>query len=330
MFDCCNLYYYRDGDWLGSERLAAWTNQTLASEEAYAPFGEAYAGAGAGEQMFTGKGQRLAAGIYDFPFRHYSPAQGRWLSPDPSGIAAVNPANPQSWNAYAYVASQPLTATDPLGLPNISFGIGGGPCDMFAGTCDGGFGGPGPCDVTGWNPWPAPGCSGGGVGGGIGVSIIGFGGGGGGGGTVVGTPSGPASGTLPPCTAGICSPANLVGVGGATGEGVLEGGIYVFSITVEACALNPECIAAAVAVAPEVAVPVLGVTLVYEGVKAIQASEASATNKTGPSPARPECELQYQQDLKVCRNARSRACYQQAMLRYVQCSKGLPVPPLTF
>ena len=121
VFDCCNLYYYRDGDWLGSERLAAWTNQTLVSEEAYAPFGEAYAGAGAGEQMFTGKGQRLAAGIYDFPFRHYSPAQGRWLSPDPSGLAAVNPANPQSWNAYAYVANQPLTATDPLGLGTITF-----------------------------------------------------------------------------------------------------------------------------------------------------------------------------------------------------------------
>ncbi len=116
-------------DQLGSERLAAWTNQTLASEEAYAPFGEAYAGAGAGEQMFTGKGQRLAAGIYDFPFRHYSPAQGRWLSPDPSGLAAVNPANPQSWNAYAYVANQPLTATDPLGLGPI--GLSG------AGSCPG-------------------------------------------------------------------------------------------------------------------------------------------------------------------------------------------------
>jgi RHS repeat-associated protein len=103
-------------DQLGSERLAAWANQTLVSEEAYAPFGEAYAGAGAGEQMFTGKGQRLAAGIHDFPFRHYSPAQGRWLSPDPSGPAAVNPANPQSWNEYAYVGDTPLEATDQLGL----------------------------------------------------------------------------------------------------------------------------------------------------------------------------------------------------------------------
>jgi hypothetical protein len=32
--------------------------------------------------------------------------QGRWLSPDPSGLAAVNPA--QSWNRYAYVGNRPL------------------------------------------------------------------------------------------------------------------------------------------------------------------------------------------------------------------------------
>ena len=261
---------------------------------------------------------------------HPRPAQGRWLSPDPSGLAAVNPANPQSWNAYAYVANQPLTATDPLGLMTISIGFGGGPCDMFAGPCGGGFGGPGPCDVTGWNPWPAPGCSGGGLGGGIGISIIGFGGGGGGGGTVVGTPSGPASGAPPPCTAGICSPSDLVGSGGATADQAVPFLGTLWEITVAACGDNPACIGIVLA-DPEVTIPVaLAGTLVYEAVKAIQASDASAASKTVPSPARPECELQYQQGLKVCRNARSRTCYQQAMLRYVQCSKGLPVPPLTF
>ncbi len=57
-----------------------------------------------------------APGIYDFPFREYSAAQGRWLSPDPAGLAAVSPADPQSWNRYAYVANQPLSAIDPLGL----------------------------------------------------------------------------------------------------------------------------------------------------------------------------------------------------------------------
>ncbi|MGH9506607.1 MAG: RHS repeat-associated core domain-containing protein, partial [Terriglobales bacterium] len=51
-----------------------------------------------------------------FPFREYSSIQGRWLSPDPAGLAAVNPANPQTWNAYAYVANQPLEYTDPTGL----------------------------------------------------------------------------------------------------------------------------------------------------------------------------------------------------------------------
>ena len=83
----------RDAAGLGSERLAAWTNQTLASEEAYAPFGEAYAGAGAGEQMFTA-GLAAVNGVY--------PANGG--------------ANPPNWNADACRAHHPLTATDPPGL----------------------------------------------------------------------------------------------------------------------------------------------------------------------------------------------------------------------
>ncbi|MGH9527724.1 MAG: hypothetical protein ACRD2F_13680, partial [Terriglobales bacterium] len=41
-YDCCNLYYFRQADWLGSERLAGWTNRTLVSDQAYAPYGEAY------------------------------------------------------------------------------------------------------------------------------------------------------------------------------------------------------------------------------------------------------------------------------------------------
>ena len=52
----------------------------------------------------------------DFPKRFLQPMMARWLSPDPSGLAAVNPANPQSWNAYAYVGDNPMNATDPLGL----------------------------------------------------------------------------------------------------------------------------------------------------------------------------------------------------------------------
>jgi RHS repeat-associated protein len=41
--------------------------------------------------------------LYDFLYREHSPVQGRWLSPDPAGMAAANPADPQTWNRYAYV-----------------------------------------------------------------------------------------------------------------------------------------------------------------------------------------------------------------------------------
>ena len=35
---------------------------------------------------------------------------------DPAGKAAANPANPESWNLYAYVMNQPLRLVDPSGL----------------------------------------------------------------------------------------------------------------------------------------------------------------------------------------------------------------------
>ena len=38
------------------------------------------------------------------------------MSPDRAGLAAVNPADPQSWNRYAYVMNNPLALIDPSGL----------------------------------------------------------------------------------------------------------------------------------------------------------------------------------------------------------------------
>jgi uncharacterized protein RhaS with RHS repeats len=38
------------------------------------------------------------------------------MHPDPVGLAAVDPSNPQSWNRYAYVLNDPMDWVDPLGL----------------------------------------------------------------------------------------------------------------------------------------------------------------------------------------------------------------------
>jgi hypothetical protein len=42
------------------------------------------------------------------------------LSPDPAGVAAVDPTSPQTWNRYAYVMNDPLALVDPLGEDGCS------------------------------------------------------------------------------------------------------------------------------------------------------------------------------------------------------------------
>jgi RHS repeat-associated protein len=113
------LSYFRHPDWLGSSRFASTAARTMYYSGAYAPFGEAYAEAGTADRSFTGQSQDTSAGstvgLYDFVFREYA-QYGRWISPDPAGLAAVDITNPQSWNRYAYVLNGPTNLIDPLGL----------------------------------------------------------------------------------------------------------------------------------------------------------------------------------------------------------------------
>jgi len=109
------LGFYRHADWLGSDRLDSTPSRTVRMSEAYAPFGEPYTSSGSTDVAFTGQNQDTLAGLDDFPAREYS-YQGRWASPDPAGLAAVDPTNPQSWNRYAYVMNNPLIWTDHSGL----------------------------------------------------------------------------------------------------------------------------------------------------------------------------------------------------------------------
>jgi RHS repeat-associated protein len=123
------LDHYRHSDWLGSSRFASTSTRTVLYDGAYAPFGEAYAQSGTPDLSFTGQNQDTVANLYDFPVREYNGIQGRWPSPDPAGIGAASPTNPQSWNRYAYSLNDPIDYMDPSGADPCNLYDDGVPCD---------------------------------------------------------------------------------------------------------------------------------------------------------------------------------------------------------
>ena len=122
VYNSSGLAYYRHADWLGSSRFASLPSGTtrLYYDGAYAPYGESYAETGTTDRVFAGMDQDTVSSgaypLYDALYREYHPTWGRWVSPDPAGLGAVDPGNPQSWNRYAYVTNNPLALIDPLGL----------------------------------------------------------------------------------------------------------------------------------------------------------------------------------------------------------------------
>lgn len=123
VYTSTGLDHYRHSDWLGSARLTSSTTRTVLSTTAYAPFGETYAQSGTADISFTGQSPDTVSGDYDFLFREYS-TEGRWPSPDPAGISAVDPTTPQSWNRYAYVLNNPLDSVDFFGLCGETTSVG--------------------------------------------------------------------------------------------------------------------------------------------------------------------------------------------------------------
>ena len=110
--------YFSHNDWLGSVR--AWSNVSGSSVETCTtmPFGDAQTCTGTAPNSwnYTGLPFDSESGMSHALFRQLSTTQGRWTSSDPAGLGAVDPTNPQTWNRYAYVANNPLSFTDPMGL----------------------------------------------------------------------------------------------------------------------------------------------------------------------------------------------------------------------
>jgi len=68
---------------------------------------------------YTGKERDTESGNDYFGARYYASSMGRFMSPDPSGLLAQRPEDPQSWNLYAYARNNPLIFIDPNGLDCI-------------------------------------------------------------------------------------------------------------------------------------------------------------------------------------------------------------------
>jgi RHS repeat-associated protein len=99
--------------WLHADELGsivAWSDGTGNPQATYGygPYGE-QAGWSGSRYSYTGQLMIPEAHLYNYKARVYDPGLGRFLQPDPIGYAS-------DINAYAYTASDPVSATDPSGL----------------------------------------------------------------------------------------------------------------------------------------------------------------------------------------------------------------------
>lgn len=107
---------YHHGDRVGP-RLVTDTAGHSVSHEPYSFGTEAPKTATGGDtRRFTSYDRSMVTGLDYAVNRYYDPATGRFTQVDPIGINAGTLANPQSLNMYAYVANDPVNATDPTGL----------------------------------------------------------------------------------------------------------------------------------------------------------------------------------------------------------------------
>ena len=150
----CYSFVHRD--WLGTARLnSAIKGHYLNYDRAFAPYGQMYDNFGStGWLDFTGDMQDMAPdnNLYDTTNRELPNWQGRWPSPDPAGLEAADPTNPQSWNRYAYALNNPLRYTDPMGLYCFYGGAGDTP-DNDSDPTDYDFGASGPGDCGEGGQW---------------------------------------------------------------------------------------------------------------------------------------------------------------------------------
>jgi RHS repeat-associated protein len=142
--DCTTCYLTTDP--LGSTRVITDGNGNVVSRHDYYPFGEELATSNRTSalqygvtdyvaQRFTGKERDGETGLDYFGARYFSGAQGRFTSPDQPFIDQ-DPADPQSWNLYAYGRNNPLAFVDPTGQYVCGSNISKDECATFQKSLD--------------------------------------------------------------------------------------------------------------------------------------------------------------------------------------------------
>lgn len=104
-------FYHNDA--LGSVVAASDESGQLLWRKEYAPFGEQLDATAEKEKLaFTGKEHDDITGLTYFGARYYDPYLGRFMGIDPAGI---DPADPFTFNRYAYANNNPYRYIDPDG-----------------------------------------------------------------------------------------------------------------------------------------------------------------------------------------------------------------------
>jgi RHS repeat-associated protein len=104
------IYYQQNQQ--GSVIATTNSSGTVLNRYTYGPFGESASLTGV-THGYTGQRYDAETGLYYYKMRYYSPKIGRFLQPDPIGMAG-------GINLYCYVGNSPTTANDPLGLVPVS------------------------------------------------------------------------------------------------------------------------------------------------------------------------------------------------------------------
>jgi RHS repeat-associated protein len=95
----------------------------------FPPYGteNSYVGSCSPIYKFSGYERDTETGLDYAVNRYYNSRIGRFMTPDPSGIASASLGNPQSLNRYAYVTNNPVGLADPLGedpnLPGADYNV---------------------------------------------------------------------------------------------------------------------------------------------------------------------------------------------------------------